>query len=68
MNLIVQDRHLQSVLLVAAPQTLGLMRQALEPVLPKTVKLTDVSKDLCHLTAHEIQEYLAEQELLPAPQ
>jgi protein required for attachment to host cells len=68
MNLIVQDRHLQSVLLVAAPQTLGLMRQALEPVLPKTAKLTDVAKDLCHLTAHEIQEYLVEQELLPAPQ
>lgn len=68
MNLIVQDRHLHSVLLVAAPQILGLMRQALEPVLAKTVKLTDVAKDLCHLTPYEIQEYLAEQELIPAPQ
>ena len=65
MNLIIQDRHLQTVLLVAAPQILGLMRQALEPLLPKTVKLTEVAKDLCHLTPYEIQAYLAEQELIP---
>jgi protein required for attachment to host cells len=66
MKLIVQDRHLQTVLLVAAPQILGLMRQALEPVLPETVKLTEVAKDLCHLTPYEIQAYLAEQKLIPA--
>jgi protein required for attachment to host cells len=68
MKLIVQDRHLQTVLLVAAPQILGLMRQALEPILLETVKLTEVAKDLCHLTPYEIQSYLAEQELIPASQ
>lgn len=67
MNQIIQDRDLQAVFLVAAPQVLGLMRQALEPVLPQTIKLTEVTKDLCHLTPYEIQEYLAEQELIPAP-
>jgi protein required for attachment to host cells len=66
MNQIIQDRDLQVVLLVAAHQVLGLMRQALEPVLPKTVKLTEVTKDLCHLSPYEIQEYLAEQEFIPA--
>jgi protein required for attachment to host cells len=64
---IIQDCHLQTVLLVAAPQILGLMRQALEPLLPETIKLTEVAKDLCHLTPYQIQEYLAEQELIPAP-
>jgi protein required for attachment to host cells len=68
MHLIVQDRHLQAVLLVAAPQILGLMRQALESVLPQTVQLTELAKDLCHLTPYEIQEYLVEQELIPTPQ
>jgi protein required for attachment to host cells len=67
MNQIIQERHLQTVFLVAAPQILGLMRQALEPVLSQTVNLTEVAKDLCHLTPYEIQEYLAEQELIPAP-
>lgn len=66
-NQIIQAHQLQAVLLVAAPQSLGLMRQALEPVLPQTVKLTEVPKDLYHLTPYEIQEYLAEQELIPAP-
>lgn len=66
-NQIIQAQHFQAVVLVAGPQILGLMRQALEPVLPQTVKLTEVAKDLCHLTPYEIQEYLAEQELIPAP-
>ncbi len=63
---IIQDRQLQAVLVVAAPQILGLMRQALEPLLPETIELLEVAKDLCHLTPYEIQAYLAEQELIPA--
>lgn len=68
MHQIVQDRQLQAVLLIAAPHILGLIRPALESVLPKTIELTDVAKDLCHLTPYEIQEYLIEQELIPASQ
>jgi protein required for attachment to host cells len=64
---LVQDLHIQTVLLVAAPQILGLMRPVLESVLPETVKLTAVAKDLCHLNPSEIDAYLTAQSLIPAP-
>lgn len=63
----IQEHHLQSVLLVAAPKILGVMRSSLESALPQTVKLTELAKDICHLTPYEIQVYLAEQKLIPAP-
>lgn len=68
MNQMLPERNLQEVLLVAGPQILGVMRPVLESALPPTVKLTDLAKDIGNLTPHEIQEYLSEQELIPAPQ
>lgn len=44
---------------------------AIDPVLdpsPKTIKIDDLNKDINRLTAHEIHQYLAEKDLLPAPQ
>jgi protein required for attachment to host cells len=67
MSQMLQEHHLRSVLLVAAPKILGVMRSSLESVLPQTVKLTELAKDLCHLTPCEIQVYLAEQKFIPAP-
>jgi protein required for attachment to host cells len=55
-------------LLIAAPQILGIMREAVASALPKTIKIADLNKDLNQLTAHEIHQYLAEKALLPAPQ
>jgi protein required for attachment to host cells len=68
MNQLIQDHQIQEVLLIAAPQILGIMREALASALPKTMKITDLNKDLCQLTPHEIHQYLAEKDLLPAPQ
>jgi protein required for attachment to host cells len=67
MSQMIQEHRLQSVLLVAAPKILGIMRSSLESVLPQTVKLTELAKDLCHLTPYEMQVYLAEQKIIPAP-
>lgn len=58
-----QARHL---LLVAEPKILGIMRETLIPDLPKNIKLIELVKDLCHLKAHELHQYLATKDLLPA--
>jgi protein required for attachment to host cells len=65
---LIQDYQIQEVLLVAAPQILGIMRAALAAVLPKTVKISDLNKDISNLTAHEIHHYLADKDLLPTPE
>ena len=67
MNQLIEDHQIQEVLLIAAPQILGIMREAVVSALPNTMKITDLNKDLTQLTAHEIHQYLAEKDLLPAP-
>jgi protein required for attachment to host cells len=68
MNQLLQEHQIRKVLLVAAPQILGIMREALTSALPHTIQITDLNKDLTQLTAYEIHKYLAEKALLPAPQ
>jgi len=58
--------QVQQLLLIAEPQILGLMRESLMPILPKHLKISELAKDLCHLQAKELHEYLAKKELLPA--
>jgi protein required for attachment to host cells len=52
-----------SLVLVAEPQILGLLRDA---ITPKSVMIHTLAKDLCSLKPHELQNYLAKQDLLPA--
>lgn len=54
------------LLLVAEPQILGIMREILSPTLPKTLKCNELTKDLCQLKAHELHDYLATKDLIPA--
>jgi protein required for attachment to host cells len=61
-----QIHQAQHLLLVAEPQILGLMREALAPVLPKHLKLNELAKDLCQLKPNQLHDYLASKELLPA--
>ena len=61
-----QTHQAHHLLLVAEPQILGLMRDALTPVLPKHLQLNELAKDLCQLRPHQLHEYLASKELLPA--
>lgn len=55
-----------TLVLVAEPQILGLLREAIAPVLPKHIALHDLAKDLCALKPREIHDYLAKRNLLPA--
>ena len=56
----------QQVILVAEPQILGFVREALTPLTPKNLKIEELAKDLCKLKPLELHEYLADKELLPA--
>ena len=60
-----QAEQTQRLLLVAEPQILGCVREALAPVLPKNVQLQELAKDLCKLKPKEIHEHLAHKNLLP---
>ncbi|AFY75788.1 MAG: host attachment protein [Hydrococcus sp. C42_A2020_068] len=61
-----QAYHAQKLLLVAEPQILGLLREAIAPHLPKHLKIQELAKDLCKLKPLELHQYLADKELLPA--
>jgi protein required for attachment to host cells len=61
----IQTHQPQKLLLIAEPQVLGLMRDALNASLPKTVKSSELAKDLCHLKPNDLHTYLADKKLLP---
>lgn len=62
-----QTEPIQRLLLVAESRVLGLLRDGLIPTLPKTMKVSEVSKNLCQLNLHELRDYLlAKGVLLPA--
>jgi len=60
----VQTHQLQSLLLIAEPRILGLLREVLIPALPKALKLSELDKNLCHQKPQELYEYLASRDLL----
>jgi protein required for attachment to host cells len=60
-----QAHQAQQLILIAEHRLLGLLREVLIPDLPKTLKLSELDKNLCHLTAQDLQEYLANKDLLP---
>lgn len=65
---LIQTYQSQQLLLIAESQILGLMREAVVPVLPKNLTISELAKNLCQLTPHELHEYLVSKELLPAPE
>lgn len=62
----IESHPVEQLFLIAEPQFLGLMRNALMPVLPKNLKMNELAKNLCHLKPHELYEYLVSKQLLPA--
>ena len=56
----------QKLLLVAEPQILGFVREALAPLLPKNLEIQELAKDLCKLKPLELHQHLANKNLLPA--
>ncbi|MGA7932584.1 MAG: host attachment protein [Kovacikia sp.] len=63
---LIKIRQSRQLLLVAEPQILGIMREALIPDLPKNLMFNELTKSLCQLNAHELHEYLAMKGFLPA--
>jgi protein required for attachment to host cells len=61
-----QTYQSHETLLVAEPQILGFVRDALAPIAPKHIKIKELAKDLSKLKPLEIHEYLADKNLLTA--
>lgn len=57
-----QIRHL---ILVAEPQMIGLLRDTLAASVPTSLRISELTKNLCHLKPHELQKYLANHKLIP---
>jgi len=57
-----QARHL---IIVAEPQILGMMREAMRDSLYKNLNIREVAKDICNLKSELIHDYLAKKKLLP---
>lgn len=66
LNTLIQCFQTPHLILVAEPQILGLMREAIAATLPRNVKVSELAKDLCQFKPHELHEYLANKNLLPA--
>ncbi len=63
---IVRANQARQLILVAEPQILGIMREAMADNLFKNLNIKEVAKDICHFDVNQIHEYLAKKELLPA--
>ena len=58
--------QVRQLIIIAAPQILGMMREVFTPSLPKQLKMNELARDLCHLKPHELHDYLAKTGQLPA--
>ncbi|MEM9482623.1 MAG: host attachment protein [Cyanobacteria bacterium P01_F01_bin.116] len=56
----------RQIIVIAAPQILGLMRDVFTPLLPKQLKINELARDLCHFKPHELHDYLTKTGKLPA--
>ena len=65
---LIQTHQARHLILVAEPQILGIMREAMTDSLFKILNIQEVAKDICHLKLHQIHDYLAKKNLLPACQ
>jgi protein required for attachment to host cells len=65
---LIADYDLNTLLLVAEPQILGVLRECLHSRTGRSVAIDELAKDLCRLKARQLHEYLAQKELLPARQ
>ena len=60
----VPSHHL---VLVAQPHMLGSLRDSVRNYVPSAMVISELAKDLCRLSAHELHKYLTTKQLLPYP-
>ena len=63
---ITQNVESQHLILVAEPHTLGCLRDVPNYV-SSTMTVSELAKDLCRLSAHELHKYLTSKQMLPGP-
>ncbi len=63
---LIQTHQARHLIIVAEPQILGMLREAMTDNLFKNLQIDEVAKDICHLKSNQIHDYLAKKELLPA--
>ena len=68
LNDLIQAHQARHLIIVAEPQILGMMRNAINSSVMKNLNIDEVAKDICHLKTNQIHDYLAKKELLPACQ
>ena len=61
----IQTHQARQLILVAEPQILGMMREAMTDNLFRKLNIHEVAKDICHLKSNQIHDYLTKKELLP---
>ena len=59
-------QHSRCIVLAAEPKLMSLVRRAVGPLLLKGMLVKEIVKDLDNLTLPELQQYLAQQNLLPS--
>ncbi len=60
-----KENESNQLILVAEPQILGTVREVLNHQVSKNLKVDELAKDLCKHRTGEIQEYLADKQLIP---
>jgi len=62
---LIKSFEVNHLILVAEPQILGLMREAMADNLFTKITITEVAKDICHFNVNEIHDYLTKKTTLP---
>ena len=61
-----RSRYVDQLTLVAEPQILGILRDYLSSINSNGRQVKELAKDLCHLSARDLHDYLAKHDFLPA--
>jgi protein required for attachment to host cells len=64
---LIQTHDLRNLIIIAEPQVLGFVREAIATTLPKHISITELGKNLCQLSAHELHAYLQQHGMLSRP-
>lgn len=62
---LIKSFEVNHLILVAEPQILGLMREAMTDHLFDKITMTEVAKDICDFNVNEIHDYLTKKTTLP---
>lgn len=64
---VAQSTSSQHLVLVAEPHILGSLRESVSNHVPSAMSTSELTKDLCRLSAHELHKYLTSKQILPNP-